>query len=319
MENEKSDNVGTSTAEAGRYAFRAGSSLPDDTIVQLRSQLCIVKHNGETYGIIPDKLLEAVPTLPAEAVSSEYGTIPLGSDIRVINVLTKDVVPELIKTIDKYNIVRYDGLFYVLPQSLGEVRWGEEDIGALPGVVTSRHLDEAFHLAKKKKGFVEKVREITTRRSASTKTDAPTVKGEPRLVGSLEGYNIVHYDGWYYGIPQALGEIDLRKTDPMRFPNVIRGSGIAEAEQRIRYIRGPANRRMMAKTRTATSQPRLVGSLEGYNVVEYEGWFYGLPQALGDIDLSQTDAIEMPGVIRDVTRIVVENEIREIARTRKSL
>src|SRR5438128_2142020 len=128
MQDEKAGKAGTGKdAEAGRYAFRAGSSLPEDKIIQLRSQLCILKHNGETYGISPDKLLEILPELPLEAVSSEHGTIPLASNIQVLNVLTQDVVPELIKTIDTYNIVRYDGSFYVLPQSLGEVRWGEED------------------------------------------------------------------------------------------------------------------------------------------------------------------------------------------------
>jgi hypothetical protein len=66
------------------------------------------------------------------------------------------------------------------------------------------------------------------------------------------------------------------------------------------------------------SVPILVGALEGYNVVEYEGWFYGLPQALGPLDLGQTDVIEMPGVIRDLSRDVVENEVRELVRTQRS-
>ena len=59
-------------------------------------------------------------------------------------------------------------------------------------------------------------------------------------------------------------------------------------------------------------KPHRVGSLEGYNIVEYEGWFYGLPTALGDIRLEEVDVIEMPGVIRDVSREVVEGEIREL-------
>jgi hypothetical protein len=45
--------------------------------------------------------------------------------------------------------------------------------------------------------------------------------------------------------------------------------------------------------------------------VEFEGWFYGLPHALGPIDLATTDVIEMPGVIRDLSRDVVEGEIKE--------
>jgi hypothetical protein len=54
-----------------------------------------------------------------------------------------------------------------------------------------------------------------------------------------------------------------------------------------------------------------VNSLEGYNVVEYEGWYYGIPQRLGNMELDKTDVIENPDVIRDLSREVVENEIRE--------
>src|SRR5438046_7184335 len=144
MDNEQSPNVTqpSNNAEAGRYMFRAGSSLPEDKLIELRSKICIVKQNGETYGISPDVLLEAFPSLPFEAVISQHGTIDLDSKIQVLSVVTKDVVPELIKTIDAYNIVRYDGLFYVLPHSLGEVRWGEDDVAVLPGVMTSRRLSE---------------------------------------------------------------------------------------------------------------------------------------------------------------------------------
>ncbi len=46
--------------------------------------------------------------------------------------------------------------------------------------------------------------------------------------------------------------------------------------------------------------------------MEFEGWYYGIPHALGDIDLAATDVIEMPGVIRDLSREVVEGEIREL-------
>jgi hypothetical protein len=63
--------------------------------------------------------------------------------------------------------------------------------------------------------------------------------------------------------------------------------------------------------------PRLVATVDHYNVVEFEGWFYGLPHALGPIDLLTTDVIEMPGVIRDLSRDVVEGEIRALKKRAK--
>jgi hypothetical protein len=61
----------------------------------------------------------------------------------------------------------------------------------------------------------------------------------------------------------------------------------------------------------------LLGAIEDYNIVSYEGFIYGLPQALGPLDLTQTDAIGIEGVIRDVSRQVVENEIVDIVTMRR--
>ena len=59
------------------------------------------------------------------------------------------------------------------------------------------------------------------------------------------------------------------------------------------------------------------GSLEGYNIVSYEGWIYGLPMSLGNVDLMEVDAIGLEGVIRDVSRQVVENEINDLVAARR--
>lgn len=58
-------------------------------------------------------------------------------------------------------------------------------------------------------------------------------------------------------------------------------------------------------------EPILLGTIESenYNLVAYDGWVYGLPRELGPIDLPQTDVIAMAGVIRDVSRDVVESEV----------
>ena len=55
--------------------------------------------------------------------------------------------------------------------------------------------------------------------------------------------------------------------------------------------------------------PILLATIESYNIVTYEGWVYGIPHALGPLDLTEVDLIGMPGVIRDVSRDVVESEI----------
>lgn len=56
--------------------------------------------------------------------------------------------------------------------------------------------------------------------------------------------------------------------------------------------------------------PRLIGARDGYNIVEYGGWFYGIPQALGELHLDRDDVAARSGVIRERSRDAVELQIR---------
>ena len=69
--------------------------------------------------------------------------------------------------------------------------------------------------------------------------------------------------------------------------------------------------RAMGPAAEASRVPLLLGEVISHNIVSYEGWIYGIPQELGPIDLTEVDPMELPGVIRDVSRDVVENEILE--------
>lgn len=157
---------------------------------------------------------------------------------------------------------------------------------------------------------------------------AVSYRAVPELMRTVGAYNVVRFDGSFYGIPHALGAVNLRRTDLSDHPGVIVAKtmtavvDVLEKEQGIQR-RATRPRRVSTPSSPAASTPviqltvrprqetvpRLMNTLENYNVVEYEGWFYGLPQALGPIDLGTTDVIEMPGVIRDVSRDVVEGEI----------
>ncbi|MBI5673499.1 MAG: B12-binding domain-containing radical SAM protein [Nitrospirae bacterium] len=100
-------------------------------------------------------------------------------------------------------------------------------------------------------------------------------------------------------------------------PGMLVGETIAEVDGMIRKVRGEAGEIPVAATdgrsRASgfTKSPVLLRAMpeEGYDVISYEGWIYGMPHALGSIDLTEIDVIEMPGVIRDVSRDAVENEI----------
>lgn len=144
-----------------------------------------------------------------------------------------------------------------------------------------------------------------------------TKDGLPELMWSMDGYNVVKYDGMFYGLPHGV-PIDWENDDIDSISGVYHGKTVKEVvgmiESRMQTGAGKQASQATASQATrpageATHVPVLLGSLEGYNVVTYEGWVYGIPQTLGSLDLTEVDAIEMPGVIRDVSRDVVENEI----------
>jgi len=153
----------------------------------------------------------------------------------------------------------------------------------------------------------------------------------PQLLRSIGTYNIVQFDGYFYGVPQSYGAIEWAVADLSTASGVLISQdmrSIVKAIEKALGIDCKAERyRRRSETQrrsviplaiapvhgsAAPAMPRFIAAVDSYNVIEYEGWFYGLPHALGKIDLTTTDVVEMPGVIRDLSRDVVEGEIREL-------
>jgi radical SAM superfamily enzyme YgiQ (UPF0313 family) len=152
----------------------------------------------------------------------------------------------------------------------------------------------------------------------------------PQLLRTIGTYNVVQFDGYFYGIPHSFGAIEWGTADLTMAEGVFMSHEMREIVQRVERIQGidrtaeRLTRRRDDKRRptmipltveaapAACAVPVFMATVESYNIVEYEGWFYGLPLELGDIDLAVTDVVEMPGVIRDLSRDVVEHEIREV-------
>lgn len=152
---------------------------------------------------------------------------------------------------------------------------------------------------------------------------AVTKNALPELMWSLESYNVVRYDDMFYGLPYGVA-VDWEVDDVASIPGVHVAKTVKEV---VRLIEGMTKHPTLAQAVVPTKEgratgpageathvPVLLGSLEGHNIVTYEGWVYGIPQELGPVDLTEIDVIEIPGVIRDVSRDVVENEIVDRAK-----
>ena len=142
----------------------------------------------------------------------------------------------------------------------------------------------------------------------------------PELLWAIENYNLVKFDGLFYGLPHGV-PVDWDTGEVASIPGVFVGRTIKEV---VSMIQGTASldkaqvldgerpeSRAMGPAAEASRVPLLLGEVDSHNIVSYEGWIYGIPQELGPIDLTEVDPMELPGVIRDVSRDVVENEILE--------
>ena len=136
--------------------------------------------------------------------------------------------------------------------------------------------------------------------------------------GAFGDYNLIEFDGMYYAIPFGC-PVDWQEDNISAIQGVLVGDRPKEIIERIRAsidFGAQADNERVDHTHSdevIDSSPRLISSIDGYNIIFFEGWFYGISQSLGDIDLTEVDVMEMDGVIRDVSQDAVESEIYELS------
>ena len=144
-----------------------------------------------------------------------------------------------------------------------------------------------------------------------------TKNAQPELMWTIAAFNLVKFDGLYYGVPHG-ASVDWESGALAAIPGMLIGTNVADVVAMIDSRSNASALEMTVAdlsvpvvTAPLSKEPVMLGTMkaEGYNIVAYEGWVYGMPHGLGPIDLTQVDVIEMPGVIRDVSRDAVESEV----------
>lgn len=154
---------------------------------------------------------------------------------------------------------------------------------------------------------------------AMSKSSSFYVWETAELVESIFHYNIVSHMGRFYGLPQALGPIDLNKKEEREHPDILTADSCEEIRNSIEqnFIRQRENQ-SSAEPQTRSSlksqvfnhirrlndilkpdflsnePPTLLDSHRGYNLVEYGEKLYSVPFTLGKIDLDTLDANSLP-------------------------
>lgn len=125
----------------------------------------------------------------------------------------------------------------------------------------------------------------------------------PEMIQGYFYYNIIHMGKNYYGIPQNLGEIDIKKS-MVEYPDrIITGGTIEEVKNKINQeLEKPEN-----------IYPQLLESYSSYNIILWGKKYYGVPQALGEIDIKKDFRhFEKEILVRDSGKEVKDSIIKKL-------
>jgi hypothetical protein len=190
--------------------------------------------------------------------------------------------PRLLKDLRGYSIVAYSNQYFGIPKEIGDIRLDRIDHKTIPQIIARMSLSE-----------LEDAINETWLRSLDA--------NQPRLVDSVHGYNIVAYKGAFFGVPQTLGDVKLDLIDPDSVPSIVRRNTLGELKDEIIA--------RWAKT-VPTGIPQLICDIGSYNIVLFDGTYYGIPKAWGDYRLELGGAAKRSGLIREQTLAGARAEVK---------
>ena len=103
----------------------------------------------------------------------------------------------------------------------------------------------------------------------------------PRLLNHYKGYNVVGVEGVVFAVPAWAGQVDLQVPSERERPEVLRCRSLSTARAQI-----DAALATQAQARIATRYPDVPHLVDegykGFNIVQFGGRFYAIPQGEGE-------------------------------------
>ena len=217
--------------------------------------------------------------------------------------------PELLFEYKQHNIVEYDGVYYGIPQSLGAVELETSNPKLIEGVKYSGLLKTTMvNIDKSWVGGRDSPEEMSGE-------GYPVSDSAPKLLREYKGFNIVEYRGLCYGIPHALGPVQLEDIDPRELEEVVCGSQLSDTMHAIDKSFGGIADVSPKQFRTTKEEKSPYGEFSeeyrGYNIFLYEKTYIGYPADHSRINFSDTDYFSMKDVIYDVSIFAVKELIND--------
>lgn len=127
----------------------------------------------------------------------------------------------------------------------------------------------------------------------------------PRLVETVEQYNIVFYDRRYFGIPHAAGAVHVDSDAISKVDGLLVDGSLGRVRSAIKARQTGSGPQLVA------APPLLVESLEQYNIVLYDCRYFAIPQTAGPLHVDSDAIFEVDGLLVEGSLDRVRSAIRE--------
>jgi len=167
-----------------------------------------------------------------------------------------------------HKIVSYGPQLIAVPKGYGKVALNSEFDFTVPGIIIAEDMET----------LKNKVENYLSTANLSELT--------PTIVEQTSDYNIVEWSKNIYGIPFSAGKVDvveLTHEQIMEIPAVQSGSSLEEVKEKI--VKLEPDEKLKEKCFDL-----------GYNLISFNGIFYGIPHSIGAIDLNKSEDREHPEI-----------------------
>ncbi len=214
--------------------IRAGSNLLAPEVLPELESLIFVIHHGEAFYGVAREHIEAF-RLQAGSTMGEIKNLR-ASDLKILSVRNNlSALPELIASMQGYNLIRMDSIYFGVPVALGELDLTTDDIAGLPGVI----VDKSYKLVE------DRIKEITANqglyssvRSAFAGATQSGTREMPHMATSIDGYNLYYYQGRYYGLLASADTMNWDEQDLRRVRGTIKEGSLGALKAEIKKRAG---------------------------------------------------------------------------------
>jgi radical SAM protein with 4Fe4S-binding SPASM domain len=213
LENHFSEEITAALSAETRHAIRYDRTISDE-----EAQWLFVRDVGNKVGVFEvsgaDRTWSARKVSARETPGEYHSGDSLGASSRheLHDLMRRDANSafdvQLLESWGRHNLVKYNGRFWALPLTLGHLNITREADRRKPGILSADTVDELKAAC------------------------GPPIDLSPVLLESLNGYNLVAYDGQFWAIPVAFGPYDLTQPENQTRDGIIVSPSLDHLQQK---------------------------------------------------------------------------------------